>query len=74
MIPIKAFYSKGNPKTNVLPKLTSIKIGAVNVKNITEDYLLPVGIQSEKTGVKNALVRMVLKARSDLHKTHAFTQ
>jgi hypothetical protein len=52
MIPIKAFYSKGNPKTNVLPKLTSIKIGAVNVKNITEDYLLPVGIQSEKTGVK----------------------
>jgi hypothetical protein len=50
MIPIKALYSKGNPKTGVLPKLLEIIIGDVNVKNITEDYLLPVTLQAEKTG------------------------
>ena len=50
MVPIKALYSKGNPKTGVLPKLLSIKIGDVNVKNITEDFLLPVTLQSQKTG------------------------
>ena len=52
MIPIKALYSKGNPKTGVLPKLLEIKIGDVNVKNITEDFLIPVGLEAEKTGVK----------------------
>lgn len=50
MIPIKALYSKGNPKTGVLPKLLEIMIGDVDVKNITEDYLLPVTLQAEKTG------------------------
>jgi hypothetical protein len=50
MIPIKATYSKGNPKTGVLPKLLSIKIGDVDVENITEDFLLPVALESEKTG------------------------
>lgn len=52
MIPIKALYSEGNSKTGVLPKLLSVKIGDVNVKNIEEDYLIPVGLQAEKTGVK----------------------
>lgn len=52
MIPIKAVYSKGNPKTGVLPKLLEIKIGDVNVKNIEEDFLIPVGLEAEKTGVK----------------------
>lgn len=52
MIPIKAFYSKGNVKTGTLPKLLSVKIGDVNVKNIDEDYLIPVGLQAEKTGIK----------------------
>jgi hypothetical protein len=52
MIPIKAIYSQGNAKTKVLPKLLSIKIGDVNVKNIEEDYLIPVGLQAEKTGVE----------------------
>jgi hypothetical protein len=52
MIPIKALYSQGNSKTGVLPKLLSVKIGDVNVKNIEEDYLIPVGLQAEKTGVK----------------------
>ena len=50
MIPIKALYSKGNPKENILPVLLNIKIGDVNVKNIKDDYLLPVPIKSEKTG------------------------
>jgi hypothetical protein len=52
MIPIQAIYSEGNAKANILPQLLSVKIGDVNVKNITEDYLLPVGLESEKTGNK----------------------
>lgn len=52
MIPIQAMYSQGDAKTGVLPKLMGIKIGDVNVKNITDDYLLPVGLESEKTGNK----------------------
>ena len=53
MIPILTSYSEGNAKLNILPKLLSIKIGDVNVKNIAEAYLLPVGLESEKTGNKN---------------------
>lgn len=52
MIPIQANYSQGNSKLNILPQLLSIKIGDVNVKNITDDYLLPVGLEGEKTGNK----------------------
>ncbi len=52
MIPIQALYSQGNAKLNILPQLLSIKIGDVNVKNITDDYLLPVGLEGEKTGNK----------------------
>ena len=52
MIPIHALYSKANYKEEIAPVLLSIKIGDVNVKNIKEDYLLPVGIQTEKTGDK----------------------
>ena len=52
MIPIKAVYSEGSAKKNVLPKLLSIKIGDVNVKNIEEDFLIPVGLEAEKTGIK----------------------
>lgn len=50
MIPIKALYTKGDSKQNILPVLLGIKIGDVNVKNIKEDYLLPVPIKNEKTG------------------------
>lgn len=52
MIPIKAVYSPGNAKTGILPQLISIKIGDVNVKNITDDYLIPVGLEGESTGNK----------------------
>jgi len=53
MIPILAVYSKpvykkGDEK---LPKLLSIKIGDVDVKNIPDDYLLPVAIKGERTGI-----------------------
>jgi hypothetical protein len=50
MIPIKALYSKQNAKENIKPVLLGIKIGDVNVKNIKDDYLLPVPIKNEKTG------------------------
>lgn len=52
MIPIKAVYSEANRKTGAMPNLLSIRIGDVNVKNITEDYLIPVGLEAEKTGNK----------------------
>jgi hypothetical protein len=52
MIPIKAEYTQANVKKNILPKLLSIKIGDVNVKNIEEDFLIPVGLEAEKTGQK----------------------
>lgn len=52
MVPIQAIYTEGNAKNNVLPVLKSIKIGDVNVQNIKEDFLLPVGLESESTGNK----------------------
>jgi hypothetical protein len=67
MIPIKAVYSKGNAKENILPKLLEIKIGDVNVKNITEDYLIPVGLESEKTG--NTKVDKLLEKLNADYKT-----
>jgi len=52
MIPILARYSKANFEKEILPRLLSVKIGDVNIQNIEEDYLLPVGITEEKTGNK----------------------
>jgi hypothetical protein len=52
MIPILAIYTTADYEKEILPRLRSIKIGDVNVQNITEDYLLPVGITKEKTGNK----------------------
>jgi hypothetical protein len=52
MIPIKAVYSKANAKKNILPKLLDVRIGDVNVKNIQEDFLIPVGLEAEKTNVE----------------------
>ena len=52
MIPILANYTDADYKNEILPTLISIKIGDVNVKNINEDYLLPVGTVSEKTRVR----------------------
>jgi hypothetical protein len=52
MIPILAIYTQADYEKEILPQLRSIKIGDANVQNITEDYLLPVGITQEKTGNK----------------------
>lgn len=52
MIPILALYTPADYEKEILPRLRSIKIGDVNVQNIKEDYLLPVGITQEKTGNK----------------------
>lgn len=52
MIPIKATYTGGSAKEGILPTLVGVQIGDANVKNIKEDYLLPVGLEGEKTGNK----------------------
>jgi hypothetical protein len=52
MIPIRAVYEGGSAKENVLPILTSVEIGDVNIQNIQENYLIPVGLEKEETGNK----------------------
>ena len=49
-IPILAVYTPIDYKKNIIPSLIRIQIGDVDVKNIKQDYLLPVGIESETTG------------------------
>jgi hypothetical protein len=53
MIPIRAVYSEPNAQTKVLPRLLEIEIGDVNVKNIKQDYLIPVGVAGEKVIIEN---------------------
>ena len=67
MIPILATYSEGNSKLNILPKLLNVKIGDVNIKNINEDYLIPVGLEEEKTGNKK-LDSLIEKLNADYRK------
>jgi len=50
MIPIKAHYSFVDYKNQILPELIDIEIGDVDVQNIKQDYLIPVGLQEETTG------------------------
>jgi hypothetical protein len=52
MIPIQAIYTGGDARSNVLPTLDEVRIGDVTVKNIQEDYLLPLSLAEEKTGNK----------------------
>ena len=52
MIPIRARYSNMNLTTKELPKLLGVEIGDVNVENIQQDYLLPLGLEKETTGNK----------------------
>lgn len=66
MIPIQAIYSEGNKKENILPRLEKVRIGDVNVKNITEDYLLPVGLEEESTG--NTEINNLLEKLNALYK------
>jgi hypothetical protein len=53
MIPIRAVYSEPNAQTKVLPKLLQIEIGDVNIKNIKQDYLVPVGVAGERVVIEN---------------------
>jgi len=50
MIPIRAIYTEGNAKLNIKPKLSGIEIGGIDVNDIQEDYLLPLSLETEKTG------------------------
>ena len=50
MIPIKARYSEGDIKKRILPELLGVEIGAVDPKDITDAYLVPVGLEEERTG------------------------
>jgi hypothetical protein len=59
MIPIRTIYSG---KT-----LLGIEIGAVNPKEITDDYLLPVGLEEESTG--NEQMDILLKKLNNAYKT-----
>ena len=52
MIPILARYSNADYEKEILPRLLEVKIGDVNVKNIEDDFLLPVSTVGEKTGNK----------------------
>jgi hypothetical protein len=63
MIPIKAIYSKGDAKLDIKPQLTGVQIGNVNVKEEELAYLLPVGLEEEKTGNKkiDALIEKLNK-------------
>jgi len=51
MIPIRAKYTRASEKENIIPQLEGIEIGNVEVKLEERAYLLPVGIETEKTGV-----------------------
>jgi hypothetical protein len=59
MIPIKVKYTEGDIKKRILPELLGIEIGAVDPKDITDDYLIPVGLEDEKTN--NRKVDALLK-------------
>jgi len=52
MIPIRAIYSGAIPKEGVLPQLTGVQIGDVNLNKEELAYLLPVGLETEKTSNK----------------------
>ena len=64
MVPVRANYSKSNKTKNILPRLMSIEIGDVNIKNITEDYLIPVGVESQSTG-KERIDRLLKALNAD---------
>jgi len=50
MIPILATYIGADAKNKIKPILSEVKIGDPDVKNIEEDYLLPVPLKEESTG------------------------
>jgi len=67
MIPIKAKYSEGNIKQKILPELLGIEIGAIDPKKVTDSYLLPVGLEEEKTG-NDDVDKLLRKLNADYRK------
>lgn len=52
MIPIRAMYTKGDKRLNIKPQLYDLEIGDINLKSEERAYLLPVGLEEERTGDK----------------------
>jgi hypothetical protein len=52
MVPIRAIYTKSNKKRNIKPQLIGLEIGDVNPKLEERAYLVPVGLEEERTGIK----------------------
>ena len=67
MIPIKAIYSEGDIKQKILPELIRVEIGAVDPKDITDDYLVPVGLEEERTG-NDDVDKLLKKLNADYRK------
>lgn len=67
MIPIKVNYSEGNIKQKILPKLLGIEIGAIDPKDIKDEYLVPVGLEEERTG-NDDVDKLLKKLNADYRK------
>jgi hypothetical protein len=52
MIPIRAEYSPMNLTTKEIPTLLSVEIGDPDAQQITKNYLIPLGLETETTGHK----------------------
>jgi hypothetical protein len=67
MIPIKVKYSEGDIKQRILPELIGVEIGAVDPKDITDNYLIPVGLEEERTG-NDDIDKLLKKLNADYRK------
>lgn len=52
MIPFRAVYTKADKKKDIKPQLIDIEIGDVDSKKEERLYLVPVGLEEERTGEK----------------------
>lgn len=52
MIPFRAIYTKADKKKNIKPQLIDIEIGDVDPRKEERMYLVPVGLEEERTGEK----------------------
>ena len=67
MIPIRAEYSKGDSKKKVKPQLLNLYVGKINVKDEERAYLLPVGLEEQKTGDKR--IDKLLEQLNNIYET-----
>jgi hypothetical protein len=52
MIPFRAIYSKMDKKKGIKPQLLDLEVGSVDPKIEERAYLVPVGLEEERTGEK----------------------